>query len=71
MSGGSDRNLIADLGLAALMDEVFRRVAEFTGEGGRITPYQITKGVLTATPAARHLTRHGEVICARMFGASR
>jgi hypothetical protein len=52
----TDPGLLADLGLVRPMDEVFRRIADYAGDGGRITPFEISEGVLVSIPAARHLT---------------
>jgi hypothetical protein len=51
----ADAARLSDLGLVSPMDEVFRRIAEFVGVGGRITPYEITEGVLVSVPSAVHL----------------
>jgi hypothetical protein len=52
----ADPNLRADLGLVAPMDEVFRGISKFTGETGRITPWEIDEGVLVSLSSASHLT---------------
>jgi hypothetical protein len=52
----ADSKLLVDLGLVPPMDEVFRRLSEFAGESGRITPYEIDEGVLVSFTSASHLT---------------
>jgi hypothetical protein len=51
----ADAGRFADLGLVPPMDEVFRLIVEFAGEGGYITPYEIAEGVLASVPSAEHM----------------
>jgi hypothetical protein len=52
----AEPHLRADLGLVAPMVEVFRGIFKFTGETGRITPWEIDEGVLVSPSSASHLT---------------
>lgn len=52
----AEARLLLDLGLAPPMDDLFCRIAEFAGEGGRITPYEIDEGVLMSVGATAHVT---------------
>jgi hypothetical protein len=51
----AEKGLLADLGLTGSMGEIFRRIVEYAGEGGGVTPFEID-GILEIAPTADGLT---------------